>query len=175
MLKSYAALIVMCSLLLIALLFSRTFIHKAPVTQDPQQFSGAYALVLKDYAGADVHLYQYRRKVLVVYSWASWCPYCGAELQNLAKEKHSYGDQIDVIAINRAEQMRDAKAYTDRLQNVSDLIFLLDPEDSYFKLIGGYAMPETTFVDQKGDIVFHQRGPIQIQEVDDKIKELLKE
>lgn len=157
-----------------ALVFSILFLRVPQQQKNPSQFNEAYSLVLKDYSGDDVHLYQFRRKVLIAYAWASWCPYCGAELQNLAKEKQKYGDSIDILAINRAEPLQDAKAYTDKLGVESMLTLLLDPSDSFFKMIGGYAMPETVFIDSGGNIIYHQRGPLQLADLDNKIQELLK-
>jgi thiol-disulfide isomerase/thioredoxin len=137
-------------------------------------FGKEYGLTLFDYSGKAVHLFDYRRKVLIAYAWASWCPYCGAELQNLAELKKTYGESIAIVAINRSEPLAVAKAFTDHLQNTDGLVFLTDPSDAFFKEIGGYAMPETVFIDVGGAVTFHQRGPIQISGVDEKIKELLR-
>jgi len=166
------AVVIMCAVLAGAFLFSRQFMRVPKATQDPGVF-GAYSLILKDYDGKEVHLYEYRRKVLIAYAWASWCTYCGAELENLSKEKGLYGSEVQIVAINRAESRQDAKNFTDKLNLSFPIVFLLDPEDQFFKTIGGYAMPETVFIDEKGEIDFHQRGPIKIEEVDKKIQEVL--
>jgi hypothetical protein len=65
-----------------------------------------------------------------------------------------------------------AKKYTDSLAT-QGIPLLLDPTDSLYKEAGGYAMPETVFIRPDGDVLFHQRGPIQLPEVEAKIKELL--
>ncbi len=161
-------------LIIVAGLFSYVFFRVPQQQKDPSKFTQSYSLVLKDYDGKDVHIYEFRRKVMIAYAWASWCPYCKAELENLAKEKQKYGNDILIVAVNRGESLRDAKAYTDALQGGSQLTFLLDPGDSFFKSIGGYAMPETVFIDEKGDIVYHQRGPLQLPQLEDELKELLK-
>jgi thiol-disulfide isomerase/thioredoxin len=165
----------------VAFLFSRTLLKVPEKTQEPKVFSNAYSLLLQDLNGKEVHLYEYRRKVLIAYTWASWCPYCGDELKNLARLRQTYGDEIEIVAINRGEQTAEAKNYVNRLSaeatdfNITVLLdFLLDKDDAFFKTISGYAMPETVFINENGDIVFHQRGPIKIDEVDQKIKELLK-
>jgi thiol-disulfide isomerase/thioredoxin len=161
-------------LLLFAILFSRFFFHVQVNKAKDTSFGKEYGLTLTDYSGKSVHLFDYRRKVLIAYAWASWCPYCGAELQDLAHLKNTYGDSLAIVAINRGEPLPVAKAFTDHLQNTGGLVFLIDPSDSFFKEIGGYAMPEMVFIDAGGAISYHQRGPIQIADVDAKIKELLK-
>ena len=165
-------LVVMLFLCVAAVLLSRTYFKVPAVAQD-KTFDTEYTLVLSDYAGNQVHLYDYRRKVLIAYAWASWCPYCGAELQNLASLKKTYGDNIQVVAINRGESLETARNYSDHLTNTDGLVFLLDPNDAFFKGIGGYAMPETVFIDSGGTIIFHQRGPIQLPDVQAEIEKLL--
>jgi len=56
---------------------------------------------------------------------------------------------------------------------VSDkLIFLLDPKDTFYKSIGGFAMPETLFVNSDGTINFHKRGPMRAEEIRQRVSEL---
>ena len=158
--------------LIVAVFATRAFFKVTTVATDTT-FSKEYALTLSDYNGVAVHLYDYRRKVLVAYAWASWCPYCALELQNLSVLKKTYGENIQIVAINRGESLQVARTYTNAISNVDGIVFLLDPMDAFFKEIGGYAMPETVFIDGGGDIIFHQRGPIHIEEVRAKIEELL--
>ncbi|MBP9669341.1 MAG: TlpA family protein disulfide reductase, partial [Candidatus Pacebacteria bacterium] len=80
-----------------------------------ESFDTGYNLTLLDYAGNEVELSDYRRQILVVYAWASWCPYCGAELEYLAQLKGVYGDDVAVLAVNRSEPLGEAKGFTDRL------------------------------------------------------------
>ena len=140
-----------------------------------ETFSKQFSLTLKDYDGADVHLFQFRRKILIAYAWATWCPYCAGELGNLGQLKQKYGDSVDILAINRGESLQVAKAFTDKLpESTRGLVFLLDADDAFFKSVGGYAMPETIFITPEGNVLYHQRGPMDLKGVQDKIEELLK-
>jgi len=150
------------------------FFFKSPLpSQDQSTFSSAFSLVVNDYSAEEVHLYDYRRHPLVAYTWASWCTYCADELKNLSALKKKYGEEVTVIAINRGEDRATAKAYSDPLQLSDQIKLFLDKDDKFFKSIGGYAMPETIFVDPAGNIVFHQRGPMKIGEVEAQIQSLL--
>ena len=131
-----------------------------------------YGLSFTDYAGNEVHLYDFRRKPLVVYTWASWCPYCGAEMQHLAEVQSQYGDKIQIVAINRGEARATAKNFTDHLSVSDKLIILLDPADAYFKQIGGYAMPETLYINAAGETAAHTRGPSKPADVDSNLKNI---
>ncbi len=140
-----------------------------------ESFDSGYNLTLMDYDGNEVQLSDYRRQVLVVYAWASWCPYCGAELEYLAQLKDVYGDEVMVLAVNRSEPRGEAKSFTDQLALGEGVELLLDPTDALYKDIEGYAMPEMLFIDTRGSIRFHQRGPIRKDEVHTHIKSLLGE
>ncbi len=139
-----------------------------------ESFHPAYELVLRDYNGKDVRLSQYKREILVVHSWATWCTYCGDEIRNLATLKKKYGDRILILAPNRAESVQVAKPYTDALGLGDSITFLLDPDDAFYKSISGYAMPETLFINDRGEVFYHQRGPMDINAVEQKIAELTK-
>jgi thiol-disulfide isomerase/thioredoxin len=138
-----------------------------------ESFETAYDLVLKDYAGNDVRLSDYKRQVLVVHAWATWCTYCAEEIRNLATLKTKYGDKIQIIAPNRAESVHEARPFSDALNLGDKVVFLLDPNDSFFKSVEGYAMPETLFINDRGEILFHQHGPMNIAEVEQKISSLV--
>ncbi len=126
---------------------------------------------LKDYNGNTVTLSQFRGKPVVVNSWAAWCPFCREELKDFAAAKREFGDRIEIIAIDRAEPLAVAKKFTDELGVTDALVFLLDPEDSFYRAIGGFSMPETIFVDPEGRIVFHKRGPMTAEEIRERIRQ----
>ncbi len=138
-----------------------------------EAFTETYDLVLGTYEGTEVPLDEYKRSLLVIHSWASWCTYCAEELQNLAKLKDVYGEDVHILAVNRAESMAEARAFTDSLGLGDKIEILVDPTDSLYKDIEGYAMPETVFINKKGEIIFHQRGPMKVDEVIERIDVLI--
>ncbi len=140
----------------------------------PAKIDTEYGKVFKDYAGNEVRLSQFGAGHVIVFMWASWCPYCAQELQNLAEMKKQMGGKIEVVAVNRGEPLGDAKAFTDKLGTEDSVHFLLDPNDALYKSVNGYAMPETLFIDSKAQIVFHQRGPMQKTALSAKLAELEK-
>jgi thiol-disulfide isomerase/thioredoxin len=149
------------------------FFMPDPLPEDAT-FADEFALTLRDYEGNDVALSAFEGSVLVVYLFASWCPYCGDEMRALANLKSRYGEAVSVLAVNRAEPLLEAKAYTDSL-GITGLLYLIDRDDTIYKDIGGYAMPETVFITERGEILFHQRGPIKIPELEARLAELLAE
>lgn len=121
-------------------------------------------IALTDYEGARVSLAEYRGKPLVVNAWAVWCPFCRKELPDFAALQGEFPD-IVVIAIDRRESVETARSYTDELGITERMVFLLDSGDNFYREIGGFSMPETIFMDTKGIIVFHKRGPLTLEEM----------
>lgn len=140
---------------------------------DQQAGNKAPNFHLQDYSGKTISLADVAGKPLIINSWAAWCPFCRKELVDFAAVQKEFGDQVVIIAIDRAETRETAKKYTDELGVTGDIIFLLDPSDNFYQSIGGFSMPETIFVNSNGDIVFHKRGPMDIQEIRARTKQLI--
>ncbi len=120
---------------------------------------------LISYEGNTVSLAEFKGRPVVINSWAVWCPFCREELSDFSELQKEFGDRITVIAIDRQEPLEKAKGYTDELDITNDMVFLLDPSDSFYKSIGGFSMPETIFVNEDGNIVVHKRGPMDLNEM----------
>lgn len=128
---------------------------------------------LQDYNGKTVSISDFAGKPLVINSWAAWCPFCKKELVDFALAQEEFGDKVVIIAVDRSETGEVAKKYTDELGVSDKMVFLLDPSDSFYQSIGGFAMPETIFVDEKGNIVLHKRGPMDLNEIRQRINNLI--
>lgn len=127
----------------------------------------------KSYDGELVTLRQFAGKSLVINAWASWCPFCVDELPDFAGVQEEFGNQVAIIAINRAEGRDAAKEFSDAYEVSDDMVFLLDPADSFYRAIGGFSMPETIFVNRNGEITEHVRGPMKVETIRDKVKKLV--
>lgn len=140
---------------------------------DEARMSAAPApnFALKDYDGNAVTLSQFAGRPVVVNAWAAWCPFCREELKDFAAVQEEFGNRVIIIAIDRAEPLETAQRYTDELGVTGKMIFLLDPSDSFYQSIGGFSMPETIFVDAAGQIVFHKRGPMKVEEIRERIRQ----
>ena len=129
-------------------------------------------LVFKNYEGQEVNLAAIRGRPLVINTWASWCPFCVAELPRLAALQKQYGDRILILEVNRGESAEIAKKYTEQSSFAKDLDFVLDPSDSLYTAIGGFSMPETIFVSKDGLILYHKRGPMDLLEMQRRVQDI---
>ena len=158
-------------ILLIAAVLGITIFSQQKPSKDIA-LAKAPAFALQNYTGATVALADFAGKNIIVNTWAVWCPFCVEELKDFAKLQEELGDSVKIIAIDRAESLEVQKGYTDDLGISDKLIFLLDPDDFFYRAIGGFSMPETIFVNSEGGIMFHKRGPIKLEEMREKSKGL---
>lgn len=142
-------------------------------TREEAQLEKAPNFSLQDYNGKTIRFADFTGKPLVINSWAAWCPFCRKELVDFVAAQKEFGERVVIIAIDRAETRDVAKKYTDELGVTGDMVFLLDPSDSFYQSIGGFSMPETIFVDKDGTIKIHKRGPMDVQEMHERIAQLL--
>ncbi len=143
------------------------------VSVAPAALRPAPQFSLKNYNGETVSFADFSGKTLVVNSWAAWCLFCGKELVDFAAVQKELGDQVVFIAIDRAESLKVARKYTDELGVTDEMVFLLDPSDSFYRSISGFSMPETIFVDRDGMIRIHKRGPMDASEIREKVQSIL--
>lgn len=175
--KTFLIIISIVALIAIGwLLVSNTRQHQnmgSDNSAPPTQTERVPDFTLQDYDGKTVRLADFAGKPLVINSWAAWCPFCKKELPDFVTAQKEFGDKVVIIAIDRAESLGVARGYTDQQGTTNDLIFLLDPSDSFYRSIGGFSMPETIFINKNGEITTHKRGPMDINEMRQKINEIL--
>lgn len=127
-----------------------------------------------DLAGNPIDLSDYAGSVLVVNSWASWCPFCTSELPLISEIVGEYSDQnVVALAINRQESKEMAERYLRTISGQENIVFVLDPDDHFYESIGGFAMPETVIYDRNGKEVWHKRGVLTHDELHHYIDEAI--
>jgi len=137
------------------------------------EYSAIFDLGFKDYDGNEVSIKDHIGTPLIINSWAAWCPFCREELKDFAIVQKELGDKVKFIAIDRRESLDVAKGYTGEIGVTNDLIFWLDSGDSFYKGIGGFSMPETIFVDAEGNVTLHKRGVMRIDEIRERIDNII--
>lgn len=171
-------------LLVIAAIASYFFLRDESLLQKRNQTSAAQALLVEeegkeftDLTGEPVTVDEAFGDVMVVMSWASWCPQCTTELEklgNLAKEYQARG--VTVLAINRGEDRYTAERFLNTIPPLpGELRVLLDGSDHYFTHSAGYAMPETIVFAPDGSIAHQTHGELRTEEVKEVLNRLLEE
>jgi len=129
----------------------------------------------KDLLGNEVALTDYLDKVIVVHSWASWCPSCVSQLQLFADSTVNTAENVQIIAINRAEPATTIERFKTTFGIDDRVLMVLDPSDRFYSSVGAYAMPETIIYDQAGNKALHIHGEITKEQLEETIRQLLEE
>jgi len=121
-----------------------------------------------------VSLAQFRgKKAVFMNFWASWSPFSKDEMKDLATIQNEFSSDLEVLAINRAEDQPTAERYAKGLNAFGPYPLLLDSTDEVWKLYKGFAMPTSIFIDRSGIIREVKFGPLTLEEMRERIKRVL--
>jgi peroxiredoxin len=116
--------------------------------------------VLKDENGNRLKLSDYQGKLVFLHFWASWCPPCVKEAQDLERLKNVMKDKpFQMLAVS-IDVDEDAVHEFDKQYEVT-LPAVLDPGQQVarglYKITG---QPETFLISPKGVVLKHIIGPV---------------
>jgi len=98
-----------------------------------------------------VSLSDYRGKVVLINTWATWCPPCRAEMPDLNAFYNQYKDQgYEVIAINAGEAPSLARDFA--IDFSLDFTVLVDPDYRVMDALKINTYPTSIIVDRSGII-----------------------
>jgi thiol-disulfide isomerase/thioredoxin/cytochrome c551/c552 len=100
-------------------------------------------------------------KVILINTWATWCPPCRKEMPDFEKiHKRYHNEGLVVIGVNIDEGQVDA-AVAEFVEGLGvSFATWRDPHNRFSKRFRSLAVPETFLVDRNGMIIRHWRGPI---------------
>jgi peroxiredoxin len=113
------------------------------------QMEAAPDFTLQTLNGRTVSLSDYQGQVVLLNTWATWCPPCRAEMPDLeAYYRKHQGDGFVVLAVNSQESPDTVAAFLEE----QDFTFpvLLDPDGVVMKDYAVYGLPTSAFIDRDG-------------------------
>ena len=129
---------------------------------------------LTGFDGRTVTLSELRGQVVIINFWASWCPPCREEAAYLEQTWRKYKDRgVVFIGVDYVDTDKEALAYIQEF----DITYINGP-DIGTRISQAYnikGVPETFYVDKKGQLRGVHIGPLKAPELDQKIEELLAE
>ena len=129
---------------------------------------------LTTFQGETITLSELRGKVVVINFWASWCPPCREEAPYLERTWRKYRDRgVVFIGVDYADTEKEALVYIAEF----DITYPNGPDigtriSQAYRIRG---VPETFFVDKRGQLRGVHIGPLRPPQLDEKIEELLAE
>jgi thiol-disulfide isomerase/thioredoxin len=146
---------------LLSLCISPAFSAQAPAFELPSD-SGTFELE------------QYRKHVVYVDFWASWCVPCRHSFPWLNDMQARYGeDGFKVIAINVDKDKAQAQKFLQLIPASFEIAY--DPEGTVADLYKLKVMPSSYLIDQEGNLIHKHKGfkPSDARRMEDMIKKLL--
>jgi cytochrome c biogenesis protein CcmG/thiol:disulfide interchange protein DsbE len=102
--------------------------------------------------GQQIHLADYRGKVVFVDFWASWCPPCLESLPAYDRMRQEIGtEEFEIIAVNVDENTEDGLEFL--AKHPVDYPVLADPEGEIGIPWGIRTLPRAFLLDREGRIV----------------------
>ena len=117
-------------------------------------------ITLQTVSGETVSTADLRGKIVIVNSWATWCPPCREELPDFDRIATEYKDQVVIIAADVDAGSGSAKSYVEQNFPTTDIIFAYDTVygDAYYAAGGWKYVPRTAIIDQNGVIIYSDDG-----------------
>ena len=113
----------MRQLLIIALLLvicANSCDSKTPSNKKIDQAQGIGSNIAPDFRLKDMSGQEFKlsdlvgSKPLVLDFWASWCPYCRAEIPKIVELHNNYKNKINIVGISLDQSYADAQNYTQK-------------------------------------------------------------
>jgi peroxiredoxin len=128
---------------------------------------------LKDLAGKNVRLSDYRGKVVLLNFWATWCPPCKEEMPWFVDLQQRYGAQgLQVIGVAMDDSgQKTIESFAKKL-GVNYPVLL--GKESVAQAYGDVQfLPDTFYIGRDGKIVSQVQGLVNRKEIEEKVKKAL--
>jgi thiol-disulfide isomerase/thioredoxin len=125
---------------------------------------------LTSLTGNEIHLYDFRGKVVIINFWATWCAPCRLEMPILQNTYEKYNPKLTVFAINAGESNYLVQEYKEELQLTFNI--LLDPDRAMEKLYHLRGFPTTFFIDEEGTLIARHVGALTEGQLSEYLRQL---
>lgn len=104
--------------------------------------------------GEEVSLSDYEGKNVLLAFFATWCPTCNYEMDELNKFSKTKNDNLEIIAVNLTSQ-EQSKEDVKKFVEEKDIQFnvLLDEDSELMEIYNIFTIPTNYLIDEKGNIV----------------------
>jgi len=144
-----------------------------PISVWAQSSQQVLSLTLKDIRGRQFSLSDYKRKVVLLNFWATWCPPCRTEIPELIKMQRQYRAQgLRIVGITYPpEKISEVRRLVRKLGMNYRVAVGTKATKALFTT--SETLPLTVIIDQDGTVRDIVEGIMYPEEFDQKVKPLL--
>jgi thiol-disulfide isomerase/thioredoxin len=122
-----------------------------------------------DFDGEQVTLTEFLGTPVILNFWASWCPFCIAEMPDFERVNQDTTGQVVFLGVN----LQDDPGLATQLAGETGVTYRLtrDPQGVVYAAFGGIGMPTTVFIDAEGLVSEVITGQMSEDQLRSKIEE----
>ena len=131
-------------------------------------------LTLNNLAGEKVSISDYKQRIVLINSWATWCPPCKAEMPTLSKyfEAH-YNQGFILFGIEAGDPEDEVTSFVDEYNLTFPI--LLDPNTKSLIAFHNDSLPSSYVIDHDGNFILAWTGPINLAIIEKYVTPLLEQ
>jgi cytochrome c biogenesis protein CcmG/thiol:disulfide interchange protein DsbE len=119
--------------------------------------SAAPAIKLTDLGKDEVEIADFLGEVVLLNTWATWCPPCQAEMPDLQAFYEKYKEQgFTLIGVNIGESNEQVLSFA--LENQLTFPLWLDPNEQSLRALNTISLPYSIVIDRDGIVRFAWSG-----------------
>ena len=119
--------------------------------------SAAPAIKLTDLGKNEVEIADFLGEVVLLNTWATWCPPCRAEMPDLQAFYEKYGGQgFTLIGVNIGESNEQVLAFA--VENQLTFPLWLDPDEQSLQALNTISLPYSIVIDRDGIVRYAWSG-----------------
>ena len=125
-----------------------------------------------DLAGRQVHLADYRGKLVLLNFWATWCAPCRKEMPLFSKWQRDYGARgLQIVGVSMDDDITSVKQLL--VQRPVQYLIVMGDAKLGEQFGGVLGLPLSFLIDAQGRIVARYQGESDLAVMEAKLKELL--
>ncbi len=134
----------------------------------------APVIQLTDIAGSTVSLADHKGDVILLNTWATWCPPCRREMPDLETyyRAHAEGGFI-LLGVNVGEETETVIQFVDTFHLTFPI--WLDPDESTMRALNTFSLPYSVVIDREGIVRYAWSGATCLSALESTISPLLRQ
>ncbi len=117
----------------------------------------APAIQLMDIAGSTASLANHKGNVILLNTWATWCPPCRREMPDLEAFFRTHADEgFILLGVNVGEEKDIVVQFVDTFHLTFPI--WLDPDESTMRALNSFSLPYSIVIDREGIVRYAWSG-----------------